>query len=80
MNNETCNSCGLDLKRHKHYYFLDIGVRSMNHISSGVVGLGTVEIYLCPDCIRNFLELYNITFPNLMNALHAVNQEEQNPV
>jgi len=80
MNDETCNSCGLSLSRHKHYYFLVIDVASMNHISSGAVGLGHVTIYLCPDCIRNFLELYGITFPNLMNALKTVNEEEKNPV
>jgi len=76
----TCYVCGADLDNHLHRYHLQIGIAAISKDSPGVLGLGNTGMLVCPDCIRNFLEQYGIAMPNLMEALHIVNQEEQNPV
>lgn len=76
----TCASCGADLAAHVHSYELSVIIGARNRDSVGVTGLGTHVIHLCPECIRSFLEQYGLQFPDLMAALHVVNDEERNPV
>lgn len=76
----NCRACNGYLNKFLHHYLLEVIVGSQTNASPGITGLGTINMKLCPDCVRDFLEKYGVEYPDLMDALHTVNEEERNPV
>jgi len=85
-NDGTCDECHRSLSDKKHQYTLSVEMSSKatpdnpDFPTTSIQGLGTYEMNLCPECMRSFVEQYGIAHPELVAALHVLNQEETNPV